>query len=81
MKVDLPHPDGPMMAVTRLSWQSMVTFFRARDGSVIEIEVPGFDLGLARFGAHLCFLLSRYRRTTAVMFMPRTRTIRTRAVP
>ncbi len=30
MKVDLPHPEGPMMAVTLRAWQSIVTFLRAR---------------------------------------------------
>ena len=48
---------------------------------VVEIEVLGLDLDRVRCGAHRCFLRSRYRRMTAVMFRLMTRTIRTRAVP
>jgi hypothetical protein len=28
-KVDLPQPEGPMNAVTRLSWSGRLTFFNA----------------------------------------------------
>jgi len=28
-KVDLPQPDGPIKAVTRLSWSGRLTFFNA----------------------------------------------------
>ncbi len=44
MKVDLPQPDGPMMAVTRFAATVDADVLQGPDLAVVEIQVPGFDL-------------------------------------
>ena len=62
MNVDLPHPDGPMNAVTVFSWTSSVTFRERELAGVGDGEIRDVEDLLARRQ----LLLRRSDETSAI---------------